>query len=167
MRCTIPRGGARRRSGGSVGLGRSAKSRRAGIWSGANAIASSHALPDRSLRPDLAAARAVLHLDLHEPAQPGVRELGRPADRLLPAAMDHAGLRDHVGLVKPRLWLRVVHRRPWLLLRPRVLLASRAPPATGRTRLIRIPGGSPPNPGATVTKADRRRCRDGGHDLGT
>src|SRR5713101_7344164 len=98
---------------------------------GAEAIASPRALPDRPPRTYLPAARAVLHLGVQQPALPGVRELGGAADRLLPAAVDHPRLRGHVGLLEPCVRLRVVHRRPGVLLRPRLLLAGRAPPPSG------------------------------------
>jgi hypothetical protein len=141
----------------------------------AEAVASPHRLLRRSLRADLSAARAVRHLGLQQPALPGLRELGRPTHRLLPAAVDDARLCRHVELVGPRVRLRVVHRRPGLLVRPRLLLAGRATPTGLRARLssppgvdpIRFPGSAREKTGATVTKAERRACRERVHDLGT
>ena len=56
-----------------------------------------HALPDRTARPALAAARAVLRRDLQRHAVQGVRQLAPAADRLLPAALDDARVRRDVG----------------------------------------------------------------------
>src|SRR3954447_13848961 len=52
----------------------------------------------RTDRADLAAARAGAAVDLQRPAEPRLRQLGDPADRLLHPPLDDADLRGVLGL---------------------------------------------------------------------
>src|SRR5262249_2946994 len=77
---------------------------------------------------DLAAAGAVRDLPVLEPPQPGFRQHDRAAAGVLPAAVDHARVRGDVELLQSRARLRVVHRRPRVPGRSRVVRGERAPP---------------------------------------
>src|SRR2546423_14897723 len=76
------------------------------------ALARADGLPARAPRAHLAAARSVPAVAVQQRPRPGLRQLDRPATRLLPASVDDPDLSRVLGL-----WVGAPPDRPRVVLR--------------------------------------------------